>query len=115
MIPSTSLTRMRAVSRLCKRGAKIIAAAGLIVIVILATAFFNLITENLQNPGPHLNELFVTFALALMMLIPTFFFFLILTAMGALLDHQSADKSFSEKSIQEVNDERVEITPLPKM
>ena len=115
MTPSTSLTRMRAASNLCKRGAKIIAAAGLTVIIILAIVFFNLITENQANQGPHLNELFVTFVLALLMLIPIFFFFLILTAVSTLLDYMSGELSRAESDIQEVNDDRVEITPLPKM
>lgn len=115
MTPSTSLTHMRIVSKLCKRGAKIIAAAGLAVILILAVVFFNLITENQQNQGPHLNELLVTSVIALLMLIPIFFFFLILTAMGAILDYLSADKSFIEQNIHVLNNDGVEITPLPKI
>ena len=107
MIPSTPLSRMRLAGKLCRRGAWIIAAAGLAVIV-----FFSLsqVSSYQANPGQNFNDLLTPFALVLLLAISIFFFFLILFALGAFLEYMS-----TEKNLQEVNDEPVEITPLPKM
>jgi len=68
------------------------------------------IANDQANPGQSYIEWFITAALALLMTIPTVFFFLILFAVGTLFDYIS-----SEKNIQDVNDERVEITSLREM
>jgi len=44
-------------------------------------------------------------------MIPVFFCYLILSALGALLDYMSIEK----KPQEEVNGERVELTSLPEM
>lgn len=106
----TPLSRVYLAGKLCRRGARIIVAVGLVVIIILAVNFYNAITNDL-NPGIHLNELFITFAAALLVAMPVFFFYLILSALGALLEYMSIEK----KPQEEVNDERVEITSLPEM
>jgi hypothetical protein len=107
MTTSTSLSRMRLIGKLCRRGAWIIVVAGLAVIVFLInTSIYN----NQANSGQNINDLLNTFAIALLIAIPIFFFFLILYAIGALFDYISA-----EKNSQAANDERIEITPLPEM
>ena len=106
MFPSTSLSRMRLAGKLCKRGAWIIAAMGLAVIVLF-------VISNLPNnqgnpgPGPDFNALFNTLLPALLIAILILFFFLILYAVGAVLDYLSTEKTPSV-----VDDERVEITSL---
>lgn len=112
MTTSTSLSRMCLAAKLCRRGASIIAAVGLVVIIFLAVVVFRVISNasDQASSGLNFNELFITFAIALLMAIPIFFFFLILYAVGAWLDYMS-----TEKNQQEVNDERVEITSLPQM
>lgn len=108
MTTSTSLTHVRLAARLCRLGAWIIVAAGLAVIVFLAvTVFYD---TNQSSSGLDFKQLFNALAIALLMAIPVFFFSLILYAVGALLDFVS-----TEKNIQEVNDERVEIISLPKL
>lgn len=109
MLPSTSLSRMRLTGKLCRRGAWIIAAVGLAVIIYLD---FFVINDNggQGGPGLNLNQLFISIAVALLMAIPVFFFSLILYAVGTLLDYVS-----TEKNTQEANDERVEIISLPQM
>ncbi len=117
MTPSTSLSRMRLAGKLCRRGAGIIAAVGLAVIVFLAVTVFypsNFYPSNgpgdQASSGLNFNQLFNTFAIALLMAIPIFFFSLILYAVGALLDYMS-----TEKNTQAASDEGVEITSLPDM
>lgn len=107
MTTSTSLSRVHQAARLCRLGAWLIAAAGLVVIVFLAITVFY--PTNQPSSGLDFNRLFTTLAIALLMAIPVFFFFLILYAVGALLDYVS-----TEKDTQEVNDEHVEIISLPK-
>jgi hypothetical protein len=96
---------MRLAGKLCRRGAWIIAVLGLSVSVFFVISG---LSNNQSGSPPDFNQLFNTFAPALLLAIPVFFFFLILYAAGALLDYLS-----TEKNIQEVNDERVEITSLP--
>jgi len=106
MFPSTPITRLRFASKLCKRGAWIIAALGVAVIVFFA---INNFSNNQGNPGPGLdfNAWLNILEPAILIAIPTLFFFLILYAAGAVLDYLSA-----EKKPQVVDDERVEITSL---
>jgi len=103
---------MRLAGKLCRRGAGIIAAVGLAVIVFLAvTVFYPSNGPGDQaSSGLNFNQLFNTFAIALLMAIPIFFFSLILYAVGALLDYMS-----TEKNTQAASDEGVEITSLPDM
>jgi|SRR6266516_2002021 len=109
MLPSTSLSRMRLAGKWCRRGAWIIAVVGLAVIV-----YFNFFVLNNPgdqgSPGLNFNQLLNSLALALLMAIPIFFFFLILFAVGTVLDYLSTGRN-----PQEANDERVEIVSLPKM
>ena len=107
MTPSTSLSRLRLAGKACRSGAWLIAVLGLTVIVIFIAST---IASDQANPGQNFNEWFNTAAFSLLMAILTIFFFLILFAVGALYDYIS-----SEKNIQEVNEERVEMTSLPKM
>ena len=107
MTTSASLSRMRLVGKLCRSGAWIIAAAGLAVI---AYGIFSSVSSYQANSGQNFNDLLTTFAIAILIAIPIFFFFLILYAVGALLDYISA-----EKNTQAAKDERVEITSLPEM
>lgn len=107
MFPSTPIARMRFVGKLCKSGAWVTAALGLALIVIFV---INNIPNNQGNPGadPNFNELVNIFLPALLIALPTLFFFLILHAVGAVLDYLSA-----EKTPPVVDDnERVEITSL---
>ncbi len=106
MIPSTPLSRMRFAGKLCKRGAWAIAVLGLAVIVFFV---INNVSNNQGNPGPgpNFNELLNILFPALLIAIPTLFFFLVLYAVGAVLDYLS-----TEKTPQVVDDERVEITSL---
>jgi len=101
---------MRLAGKLCRLGAGIIAAVGLAVIVFLAvTVFYPSNGPGDQaSSGLNFNQLFNTFAIALLMAIPIFFFSLILYAAGTLLDYMS-----TEKNTQAASDERVEITSLP--
>lgn len=107
MLISTSLSRMHLIGKLCRSGAWIIAAAGLAVIVILVSSS---VSSYLANSGQNFNDLLNSLAIALVIAMPTFFFILILYAVGALLDYISADKNTLA-----ANDERVEITSLPEM
>lgn len=111
MTSPASLARIRFVSRLCRRSAWVIAAVGIVVIAILAVTLYNLFTQPLQSvPGPHLNELFVTLAIALLMALPISFFALILSALGAWLEYLC-----NEQDTREAGDEEsVEITSLPE-
>lgn len=104
MTPSTALSRMRLAGKLCRLGAWIIVAAGLAVIV-----FYIIITvsSNQENPGQNLNGQLTSYIIGFLMAIPVLFFFLALTAMGALLEYLS-----TERAPQETSDERVEITSL---
>jgi len=81
---------------------------GLAVIVFFVISTFS---NNQGNPGPGLdfNELLNILQPAVLIAIPTLFFFLILYAVGAVLDYLSA-----EKKPQVVDDERVEITSIPE-
>lgn len=111
MHPWTSHSRMRLTGKLCRRGAWIMAAVGLVVIVYLN--FFVISNGGgggQGGPGPDFNQLLMSFALALLMAIPVLFFALILFAVGTVLDYMSA-----EKHIEEASDERVEITSLPQV
>jgi type VI protein secretion system component VasK len=108
MFPSTSLARMRFAGKLCKRGAWAILAMGLAVVVIFVIT--SLPNSNQGGPGPDTNALLTTMAIALLIAIPILFSFLILYAVGAMLDYLS-----SEKKPQVVDDERVEITSLSEM
>ena len=115
MTPSTSLSRMRLAGKLCRRGAWIIAATGLAVILfIVISSVSSYVTSNVSSgqpgPGQNFNDLLTSLAIALLLAIAICFFFLVLSAVGALLDYMS-----TEKNPQEANDERVEITSLPKM
>lgn len=114
MTPSTSLSRMRLAGKLCRRGAWIIAAAGLAVIIfIVISSVSSYVTSNSSGQpgsGQNFNDLLTSFAIALLLAIAISFFFLILSALGAFLEYMS-----TEKTPQEVNDERVEITALPEM
>ena len=112
MIAWSSLSRMRAVSKLCRRGAWFMAAVGFAVIVYLN--FFVINGGGDQGaPGLNLNQLLMSTALALLMAIPVFFFALILFAVGTVLDYMSAEKHIEEASDE--SDEGVEITSLPQM
>ena len=107
MTPSTSLSRMRLAGKMCRRGAWIIAATGLAVIVFL---LISQVSSYQANSGQNFNDLLTFFAMVLLLSIAIFFFFLILSAVGAFLEYMS-----TEKNPQEVNDERVEIISLPKL
>ena len=104
MFPSTPLTRMRFAGKLCNRGAWVIAVLGLTVI-----AFFVIsnLSNNQGNPGPDFNNWLNMLLPAFLIALPTLFFFLILYAMGTVLDYLSA-----AKTPPLVDDERVEITSL---
>jgi len=104
MFPSTPLTRMRFAGKLCKCGAWVTAVLGLAVI-----AFFVIsnLSNNQGNPGPDFNNWLNILLPAFLIALPTIFFFLILYAVGAVLDYLSA-----EKKPLVVDDERVEITSL---
>ncbi len=115
MTPSTSLSRMRLAGKLCRRGAWIIAATGLAVVVfIVISSVSSYISSNASSgqgsPGQNFDDLLIPLAIALLLAIAICFFFLVLSAVGALLDYMS-----TEKNPQEANDERAEITSLPKM
>ena len=107
MFPSTPLTRMRFAGKLCKRGAWVTAALGLAFIVFFVISN---IPNNQGNPGPDFNNWLNMLLPAFLIALPTIFFFLILYAVGAVLDYLSA-----EKATPVVDDERVEITSLSEM
>jgi TRAP-type C4-dicarboxylate transport system permease small subunit len=100
---------MRLAGKLCRRGAWLIAAVGLTVIVYLTFFVINNAGDQASS-GLDFRQLLISLALALLMAIPIGFFFLILFAVGAFLEYLS-----TEKNTQEVNDERVEIISLPEM
>ncbi len=104
MPPSTALSRMRQAGRLCRLGAWIIAAAGLVVIV-----FYIIITvsSNQGNPGQNLNDQLTSYIFGFLVAIPVLFFSLILTAAGALLEYLG-----TQRNPQQENDDSVEITSL---
>jgi len=108
MTPSTPLARLRLIGKLCWLGAWIIAAAGLIAIVLyIAVTFYN----NQGNPGQDPNGQLTNYMIALLLAIPLFFFFLVLAAMGALLEYVGREQKPQEAE-DERDDERVEITSL---
>ena len=107
MFPSTPLTRMRFVGKLCKHGAWVIAVVGLAIIVFFVIS--NL-PNNQGNPGPDFNNWLNMLLPAFLIALPTIFFSLILYAVASVLDYLSA-----EKTPAVVDDERVEITSLSEM
>lgn len=107
MATSTSLSRLRLAGRSCRRGAWIVAGTGLTIIVYY---FISQIPNYQANAGVSLNDLLTSIAIALLIAIPIFSFFLILNAAGILLEYIGA-----EQKTQEVSDEQTEIIPVPEM
>ena len=111
------LSRMRLASKLCIVGAWATLVLGFILIIL----FYVLSNVgNGQGGGPGLGVLiFVDLTIAML----AFFFFLVLYALGALLNYVSApEKAYEEgvtpprmKNMPEEDDAQLEITPLPKM
>ncbi len=100
------LSRMRFAGKVCKLGAWLIAAKGLIVIVLI---YFVTIGANNGpgNNGPTPNDLFTIALFMLIVAILTSFFSLILYAAGTLLIYMGTEKNTRQES-----DELVKITSL---
>ena len=108
MTPSTPLSRLRMAGKLCRLGAWIIAVAGFVAIILyVIVTFYN----NQGNPGQDPNGQLTNYMVALLLAIPIFFFFLALTAMGALLEYVGREQK-AHKAGDERDDERLEITSL---
>ena len=114
MLSMNPHSRMRLVSRLSVVGAWATLASGIILIVL----FYSLNNVSAgPNSGPGLGVLiFVELIIAMV----TFFFFLVLYAIGALLNYMSAPKVAHQedmkppgmKKLPEEDDMQLEITPL---
>ena len=114
MTASTSLSRLRLASKLCVMGAWAILAIGL-TLIILFYVLNNV--GNGPNSGPGVGYiLFVALLIAML----SFFFFIALYAIGALLNYMGTPKSAPEeivtplkvKDIVEDGDAQLEITSI---
>jgi hypothetical protein len=114
------LSRMRLAGKLCVVGAWATLALGFILIII----FYVLNNvDNGPNSGPGLG---VTIFVALLIAMLAFFFFLVLYAIGAVLNYMSVSMSVSKNTDEEVatpprtrnlpeeDDAQLEITPIQK-
>jgi hypothetical protein len=117
MNSSNRLSRMRLASRLCVTGAWTTLALGFILIIL----FYVLSNVgNGQNEGPGL-EIFIFVEIIIAML--SIFFFLVLYALGALLNYVSASKNVQIEgtiparmmNLPEEDEAQLEITPIQKM
>ncbi len=117
MKASTSLSRLRLASKLCVLGAWAILAMGLTLVIL----FY--ILNNVGNgpdSGPGLG---LTIFVALVIAMLSFFFFLVLYAIGALLNYMGTPKNTPEESVTplkvkdivEDGDAQLEITAIREM
>ena len=116
MNSTNPLSRMRLASRLCIIGAWATLALGITLIILFYV--LNNVNDG-QGGGPGIGVmLFVALIIAML----AFFFFLVLYALGALLNYMSAPKNILEegltpsrmKNIPEEDDAQLEITPIQK-
>ncbi len=122
MAASKSLSKMRIASRLCKLGAWVIAAMGLVAAGLYVSTLIQLLSglrQDQASPYAYLSYGSVVSALFLIT-VPTLFFAIILYAMGTLMDFMSAEAKREPKLLEsemeeERDDEGIEIVPLPDM
>lgn len=122
MATSKSLSKMRTASRLCRLGAWVIAATGLVAAGLYVSTLIQLLSglrQDQASPYAYLSYGSVVSALFLIT-VPTLFFAIILYAMGTLMDFmgtnaKSEPKQQEREEEEEDDDERIEIVPLPKL
>jgi len=123
---SKSLAKLRSVSRICKLGAWLVAAAGLIATGIYVSTIIPVIPffRQYQQQSPYAYTALTSMISALFMIVvPTLFFTIILYAMGTLLEYMSAEAKITatQAVLEEENDNgdledgRIKIVPIPEM
>ncbi len=123
MATSTSVSKMRVASKVCKLSAWIIAALGIVAVVIYVSTILPIIPYLRQGLGlsPYSYTTYTSVITALFLIIvPTLFFTIVLYALGTLMEYIAGDTKPNEmeraEEEQELgDDERLEIVPIPEM
>lgn len=120
MATSKSLSKMRVASRVCKLGAWVIAALGMIAVVLYAFAIVQLFSalRGYQGGAYQYGEANSMISVMFLIVVPTLFFSIILYAMGTLIEHISSETKVAETTLlseEEDDDGRLEIVPIPEM
>ena len=117
MATSKYVSKMRTMSRVCKLSALVIAAIGIVVVVIYVSTIIPYFRQD-QSINPYVYSTYTSISTLFLLAVPTLFFTVVLYALGTLMEYMTSETKPGEMERvedAEDDDERLEIVPIPEM